>query len=94
MESGLVDVLTEHERPVGADGEQGGDGREEEEKAYEQLLLGMEVRRGWAWGWLWWWWWLGWGGLAFSPLFMAVVDFFFFSPSRLVFGDVLLGVVR
>lgn len=43
VESGLVDVLTQHERsPVAGSGEED-DGRQEEEMAHEGLLFGTEV---------------------------------------------------
>lgn len=41
-ESGLVDVLTQHERPAGVDGGDAGE-QERQEKEYEDMLLGMEV---------------------------------------------------
>ena len=45
VESGLVDVLTQHEQPSsGTEEEQEEGARGEEELAHEQLLLGREVR--------------------------------------------------
>lgn len=48
VDSGIVDVLTRHEKPAGAEeeGTETGKDRREEEMAHEQLLFGMEVRAG------------------------------------------------
>lgn len=48
VDSGIVDVLTKHEKPAGAEEEEedAAKNRREEEMAHEQLLFGMEVREG------------------------------------------------